>query len=56
MSESDTGDVKASQEISKLYIEMWFLKETQNILMDIIKDQGKAITVILAHLKEKKGK
>lgn len=56
MSNSETGDVKFSQEISQLYIELGFLNETLNALMDLTKDQGKAITAILTHLNKNQEK
>jgi len=56
MSESDMGDVKASQDISNIYVELGFLNETLNTLMDMTKDQAEAITAILTHLNKKQDK
>ena len=56
MSNSETGDVKASSEISNIYVELGFLSETLNTLMDMTKDQAEAITAILTHLNKKQDK
>ena len=56
MNKSETEDVTASQEISRIYLELGFLNETVNTLMDLTKDQGKAITAILTHLNKKQDK
>ena len=56
MSDSETREVTASQEISKIYIELGFLNKTLNTLMDLTKEQAKAITAILIHLNKKEEK
>lgn len=56
MNNSETGDVKSSQEISNIYIELGFMNETLNTLMDMTKDQAEAITAILTHLNKKQDK
>lgn len=56
MSNSETGDVKNSQEISKLHIEVEFLSQTVNTLIDLTKDHQEAISAILTHLNDKKEK
>lgn len=44
-----------SSNLANVYVELGFLKDTLNELMDLTKNQGEAITTILTHLKEKKG-
>ena len=44
-----------SSKLANVYVELGFLKDTLNELMDLTKNQGEAITAILTHLKEKEG-
>lgn len=53
MDKPDNEGIKTSPEISRLYVEMEFMRQTINTLMDIVRDQGKAITAILTELNKK---
>lgn len=53
MGNSEAGEVTVSKEISTLYIELGFLNETVNTLLDLTKKQAEAITSILKYLNKK---
>ncbi len=56
MSKSEKEKIGISPQIANIYVELGFLKDTLNSLMDLTKDQGKAITAILTHLNKKEEK
>jgi len=53
MSKSEASELTISKEISTLYIELNFLNETVNTLLDLTKEQAEAINAILKYLNEK---